>query len=97
MITKPKAKLCFDYDFDEQIAAETADRGYWAYSHVELDNGARRQVVFYDPVRLRQDLEEESRQGKPFVAEKGLIVLKDVTRENMEAAISKLAEEGFFD
>lgn len=97
MNTKPKVKLCFDYEFDEQIAAETADRGYWGHSHVELANGVTRPVVFYDAVRLQQDLEEESSQGKPFIAEKGLIVLKDVTRENMETAIQNLVDEGYFD
>ncbi len=97
MDMKAKAKLCFDYEFDEQIAAETADRGYWGHSHVELANGVTRPVVFYDTVRLQQDLVEESSQGKPFIAEKGLIVLEDVTRENMETAIANLVEEGFFD
>jgi len=97
MTTKPTAKLCFDYEFDAQIAAETADRGYWGHAHVELADGTQRPVVFYDAVRLAQDLEEEASQGKPFIAEKGMIVLEDVTRENMESAIEALVVEGFFD
>lgn len=97
MTTKRIGKLCFDYEFSTQIAAETAIRGYWGHAHVELANGTKHPVVFYDAVRLAQDLEEEASQGRPFIAENGLIVLESITLENMESAVSTLVKEGFFD
>lgn len=53
----------------------------------ETDNGKRHRLFFYDPVRLRQDLEEEIRQGRAAVAEHGLIVVPEVTKENIEKAL----------
>ena len=50
MSMKQEARLCFDCEFDEEVAAETADRGYWGHSHVELANGVTRPAVFYDAV-----------------------------------------------
>jgi hypothetical protein len=54
-------------------------------------------VFFYDTVRLSQDLEEETKSGRPFIAEKGMIVVNDVTLANMMGAIRWLAKHGFFD
>ena len=90
------AILQFDYPFDDRTAEEAADRGYWGHCHVELQDGTKHPIVFYDAVRLAQDLEEEASQGRPFLAERGMVVLQDVTRQNMEAAVEQLAKEGFF-
>jgi hypothetical protein len=54
-------------------------------------------VFFYDAVRLAQDLEEEAKAGRPFIAEPGLIVLERVTLANMEKAVRELYAQGFFD
>lgn len=89
-------RLCFEYEFDERTAAETEMRGYWGHSHVVLADGTIIPVTFYDPGRLAQDLEEEAKHGRPFIAETNLIVLESVTRQNMEAAIKQLDAEGFF-
>lgn len=91
-----KPRLVFAYDFDERAAFEAEGRGYLSYAHVALPDGSRCPVVFYDPVRLHQDLEEEAARGTPFVAEPGMIVVPNVTLGNMEKAVSKLYEAGFF-
>ena len=64
---------------------------------IEFDDGSHQRVVFYDLVRLSQTFEAESRSGRPFFAEDGLIILEEVTRANMENAARRLADEGFFD
>jgi hypothetical protein len=93
----PVAKLVFVHDFSERDAIEAQDRGYLSHVLAEIDGVRLYPVVFYDPVRLQQDLEEMSGHGRAFVCEPGLIVLPDVTLEAMQAAVQRLAQEGFFD
>ncbi len=88
-------KLVFTHPFGEREAYEAEARGYLGYAAVEL-NGCRIPVVFYDPVRLQQDLEEEAVSGNAFIAEPGMIVVTAVTKENMESAVTKLFKEGYF-
>lgn len=89
-------KLHFDDEYDERLAMEARDRGYLGGVTVELANGSLHFVCFYDPVRLAQDLEVVTKQGRHYVAEKGMIVLPEVTLDNMKKAISELDEDGFF-
>ena len=97
MIANRKPELIFEGGFDEREEAECRDRGYRSHVWVELANGDRYPAVFYDPVRLRQDLETEFKAGNPCIGEPGLIVVPEVTRKNMEKAICRLVVEGFFE
>ena len=97
MIAKPKPQLIFEGGFDEREATESRDRGYRSHVWVELASGERYPVVFYDIVRLQQDLEHEAAEGNPFIAQPGLVVLLEVTKENMERAVCCLAEDGYFE
>jgi len=97
VIANRKPELIFEGDFDEREEMECRDRGYRSHVSVELASGEQFPVVFYDAVRLQQDLTVEVSSGTPFIAEPGLIVLPEVTRKNMEVAVCRLAEEGFFD
>ena len=90
-------RLVFNGGFDERAAFEAEARGYCAGVSVEFEDGRRFPVVFYDPVRLAQDLQDETEAGYPFISEPGLIIVADVTRANMEAAVAKLTRESFFD
>lgn len=97
-MTSPcKPELIFEGGFDEREEMEARDRGYRSHVSVELSNGEQYSVVFYDVERLQQDLEVETKAGIPYIAEPGLIVLPEVTRKNMETAVSRLIEEGFFE
>ena len=96
MPTADFPKLVFDYPFDERSQFEAKARGYLSHAKVQQSNGAFYPVVFYDPVRLGQDLESEVSTGRKCVADPGMIVVSEVTLENMTAAINKLTEEGFF-
>jgi hypothetical protein len=90
-------KLHFDYEYDDRLAYEVRSRGHLGGVTVELAEGSRHPVFFYDAVRLAQDLEEESRLGRPFIAEKGMIVLNEITLETMTAAVTALVKQGFFE
>jgi hypothetical protein len=42
-------------------------------------------------------LTAETELGTPFLAEPGLIILPEVTREGMEYAVRQLWEQGYFE
>ena len=89
-------RLAFAGGWDARDDFEAPRKG-WRDAHVELDDGSRYRVTFYDVVRLAQTLEDERRAGRAFLGEPGLIVLDEVTRSKMEDAAARLAREGFFD
>ncbi|MFI1212601.1 hypothetical protein ACH4UV_33990 [Streptomyces sp. NPDC020802] len=79
------------------------DEDDWAMQEVKgwLDvtvgwDGGRQLVEVYDPVRLAQTVELELDQVGRFTA-RCLLVVPSVTRENIESAMSAIADEGFFD
>lgn len=88
--------LIFECPYDERLAFEAEARGHLGGVTVELADGSRHRVFYYDPVRLQQDLNTEADLGRPFIAEKGMIVLKAITLENMQNAVDQLAKEGYF-
>jgi hypothetical protein len=88
--------IVFPNDFDERSELEMPMRGYLSHAFVEDKDGTRYSVYFIDPVRLQQDLEQYIKLGVPCLAEPGLIVLSDVTIENIKRAVNHLWKEGFF-
>ncbi|MFI6928098.1 hypothetical protein ACIBIZ_49795 [Nonomuraea spiralis] len=58
-------------------------------------NGQCYRPVFYDPVRLGQEVADELARGTGFFREPNLVVVDQVTRDCMEAAITALADNGF--
>ena len=90
------ARLVFEYGFNEQDAYDAEGRGYLSHVTVDLGDGGLYPVVFYDAVRLQQDIDEEAKFGTPYLATPGMIVLAKVTLENMEKAVLDLYRSGFF-
>jgi hypothetical protein len=97
MVALHSPKLVFKHPFDEAAVDEAEAQGYLGYAAVELSDGTRNPVVFYDPVRLQQDLEVEAGEGRAFIAEPGMIVIPEVTPGRMQDAIERLFHNGFFD
>ena len=89
--------LIFEFPFDERAQFEAKSRGYLSHVRVQHSPGRTYSVVFYDGVRLAQDLEYEASSGWMCVAEPGLIILPEVTLENIRIAVKKLLAEGFFE
>ncbi len=88
------ALLVWPEGFDERAEVEAEWRGYLSHARVQLDDGRLYPVYFTDPVRLAQDVEAAQ---PPMVAEVGLIVVPEITRNTMEAAVAFLAQRGFFE
>jgi hypothetical protein len=82
--------------YDEQAEFEATARGYLSHIVVQTEGGSRYQVQFYDPVRLAQDLTSETESGRGYLAEPNMIVLSEVSTENVRRAVHGLWREGFF-
>ena len=97
MMPTPKVypQLHFAEPF-ESVAWQFTAKGFYSGAEVELADGSRYQVFFYDPVRLSHDLQAEAEAGRPYVAEPGMIVIPEITEANMRFAIERLHEEGWF-
>ena len=89
-------KLTFDTPFDERAQMEAKARGYLSNVYVQQSDGTIFPVVFYDCIRLSQDLEYEVSTGRMCVAEIGMIILPEVTLDNILIAVRKLTVEGYF-
>ena len=90
-------RIVFKYPFDERAAHDAESRGFIGYAAVDLGDGRKYPVVFYDPVRLQQDLEVETGEGRAYIAEPGMIVVPEITLARMQDAIVHLYQIGFFD
>ena len=90
-------EIQFPEGFDDRWEYEMPMKGYLNNVTVRLDSGSSFRVNFIDPVRLAQDLEVESKTGRAYFAETGLIVLPEITREAIALAVHGLWNEGFFD
>ncbi|MBV9766030.1 MAG: hypothetical protein JOZ48_14385, partial [Acidobacteriaceae bacterium] len=88
-------RLHFREAFDE-IGWEVSYKGWYSGVVVELKDGSRYTVFFYDPVRLAQDLQAEAELGRPHLAEPGMIVVPEISEASMRLAVQQLHKEGWF-
>ena len=63
---------------------------------VKLADGAIYSLTFYDPVRLQQTLEDDTRTGRAYFTEPGLVIIPEITTAMVRQAIQGLWREGFF-
>jgi hypothetical protein len=95
--TATEYTIHFPADYDERDEVEMWSRGYFCDVTVELADGRRFPLYFYDPVRLRQTLEGDATRGRPYYTERGLVVLSEVTPEAIRRAIDGLFHDGYFE
>jgi len=97
MTTSPPAfTLHYAEWYDERVELEMTDKGYLSGMTVELEDGSRYELYFYDPVRLGQDLAADQPYGMPCVAEVNMVVVPEVTPAAIRAAVAYLVEAGYF-
>jgi hypothetical protein len=88
-----EVKPILSYNFDVSLYEDEIQmKGYCNDVIITLSDYSKYKVCFYDPVRLAQDLEEEN-----YIAEPGLIIIKEVSIKNMENAVHELWLGGYFD
>jgi hypothetical protein len=76
----------------EEYACEVESKGWFGDARLSF-SGRRYRLNFYDPVRLAQEIESELQRGRCFL-EPNLVVVRSLTRPNMEAAAAQLIELG---
>lgn len=91
-----KLELIFPDWYDERGEWEANEKGWLQGVEVRFANGDVHPLFFYDPVRRAQDLENDAKQGRPFVAHPGMIVIPELTREAIVDVVGKLVEEAYF-
>ncbi len=92
--TMTEPTVAFPDGYDAQREFETPMRGYLSNVVVQLEDGSRYQLFFYDTVRLAQDLTTD---GRGYLAEPYMIILPEVTTENIRDAIRALWHERVFE
>lgn len=60
-------RLLLREPFDERTVWEVSRKGWYSGATVELPDGSRHPIFFYDPVRLAQDLQAEIESDRPPV------------------------------
>ena len=89
MNSKPIISFEFDIDYYGDMIEM---KGYCDNVRVKLPNAYTYKLCFYDPIRLKQDIESEI-----FIAIPNLIVILTVTKANIENAVYNAWKGGFFD
>ncbi len=83
--------LQFPKDFHE-YEWEVKAKGFFSEARLS-SSGRQYRLNFYDPVRLRQEVESELQRGNVFF-EPNLVVVNSVTRADMERAVEVLVQSG---
>lgn len=89
-------RVVFPEWYDERGEWEAKNKGWLQGVEIRFANGFVQSLLFYDPVRLAQDLEADAKLGQPYIAHPGLIVIPEITREAILCALTKLVEADFF-
>jgi hypothetical protein len=82
--------------FDERAEVEMTWKGHLSGIPVRLSDGVRYEVNFITAGRLNRELELSTKQGEPYFAEQGLIVVPEMTLAAVQSVVERLADEGFF-
>ena len=82
--------LHFLEGFDDRVEAEMIDKGYLPGTVVELADGSRHELTFYDAVRLAQNADRLAARGIPLVVDASTVVVPEVTVDAIQAAVEHL-------
>ena len=88
-------RIVYPIELDERAIFEMPLKG-WVRAHVETAPGEWYELHFFHPVRLGQELHDIVEMGDPCFAERGLVVLPEVTPESVERAVHYLSQTQFF-
>jgi hypothetical protein len=83
--------------YDTRAELEVPLKGWLDGVVVQLEDGSRYKLCFYDPVRLQQTAKDDFGSGQPFFAEANLVIVPEVSTAAIETAVSALVRNRFFD
>lgn len=90
-------KIWFKYGNDPRDELEANQRGCCDDIRVELQDGRQFELVVYDTTRLVQDIDRLAECGQMYFAEPTMIVVPEVTTENINKTVRALLAVGYFD
>jgi hypothetical protein len=83
--------------YDERAEYEAPFKGWLDGVVVQLEDGSRYRLCFYDPVRLQQTLEDDAKSGHAYFAEPNLVVVPEVNTDAIQTTIAELVRDHFFE
>ena len=86
--------LKFPLGFGERDEWEMERKGF-VYAFLEFKDGRKYSVMFIDPVRLHQDIQDTLQSGSSYYFERNMVVVRDVTMGGIENIIPDLIRNGF--
>jgi hypothetical protein len=90
------ARLIFTEEFDQEIADLVEMKEWCGIGVVEMPDRRQIEIYFTTPRRLASDFESGLKSGEVCMAELCMIIIPEVTRKNMEAAVKQLYDKGYF-
>jgi hypothetical protein len=90
------ARLIFTQEFDQELADLVEMKEWCGIGVVEMPDGKQIEIYFTTPRRLASDFESNLKSGKVCMAEPCTIIIPEVTRKSMEAAVKQLYDTGYF-
>src|SRR5258706_5419087 len=94
-MTTSEYRIEFPEGYFGQLEEDTPARGCLDVQ-VQLVDGTRYPLAFYDPIRLQQTLDHYVEKGAVHFSEPGLVLLTSVTTENVRRAVEDLFRDGYF-
>ncbi|UXN06964.1 hypothetical protein [Bartonella sp. HY761] len=88
--------IAFLSTFDDRRRYETQCKGYLFDLYVIIEKKSYN-IIFYDKMRLEQDIDAENeRYGYGFFYSKNIVVVKEITYDEIVKAINHLIKIDFF-
>jgi hypothetical protein len=94
-VNQMEYQLIYPPDFDD-LEPLVADKGWFAAALI-VAGGRTYQPVFFSFGRLGQEYADSRASGHAAYVEKNLVILPEVTRATIDAAVAELARRGFVD
>ena len=86
-------QIVFPDWYDQRGEWEAREKGWLKGVEIRFANGNARPLFFYDLTRLAQDLDAEIKQGRPYIAQPGMVVIPEVTREAILVAVDRIVDD----
>src|ERR1017187_5417836 len=96
MNRKQSYEVTFPDDYDAYREYEHKCKGYLPDVTVRFADGTQYSLFFVDIVRLQQDFENNIRLGMNFMAEGNMVVLREISAEEIKGAVAMLVQQDFF-
>ncbi len=88
--------VIFPDGYDAYVEHEHYCKGFLGDVFVRFSDGTQYELFFIDITRLQQDLHSRTERGNKFFAQPNMIVLTEITTDNIKNAVTELVKQEFF-